>query len=64
MFGLTVISAAMNLLVLRFLTMNTADEKRDKQEAQLAARGFFLIFLKRKNNLQNTAFFLQITFKN
>ncbi|CAG9533732.1 unnamed protein product [Cercopithifilaria johnstoni] len=39
MFGLTVISAAMNLFVLRFLTMNTADEKRDKQEAQLAARG-------------------------
>ncbi|EJW84068.1 hypothetical protein WUBG_05021, partial [Wuchereria bancrofti] len=28
MFGLTVVSAAMNLLVLRFLTMNTADEKR------------------------------------
>ncbi|KAM3720058.1 Two pore potassium channel protein [Dirofilaria immitis] len=39
MIGLTVISAAMNLLVLRFLTMNTVDEKRDKQEAQLAARG-------------------------
>uniref|UniRef100_A0A915PUC5 Two pore potassium channel protein sup-9 n=1 Tax=Setaria digitata TaxID=48799 RepID=A0A915PUC5_9BILA len=39
MFGLTVISAAMNLLVLRFLTMNTADEKRDKQEEQLAAQG-------------------------
>ncbi|VDM94588.1 unnamed protein product, partial [Onchocerca ochengi] len=39
MFGLTVISAAMNLLVLRFLTMNTLDETRDKQEAQLAARG-------------------------
>lgn len=37
--GLTVISAAMNLLVLRFLTMNTEDEKRDEQEAQLAARG-------------------------
>ncbi|VDM41930.1 unnamed protein product [Toxocara canis] len=39
LFGLTVISAAMNLLVLRFLTMNTEDEKRDEQEAQLAARG-------------------------
>lgn len=37
--GLTVISAALNLLVLRFLTLNTEDEKRDKQEAQLAARG-------------------------
>lgn len=39
LFGLTVVSAAMNLLVLRFLTMNTEDERRDEQEAQLAARG-------------------------
>ncbi|CAJ0576588.1 unnamed protein product, partial [Mesorhabditis spiculigera] len=39
MFGLAVISAAMNLLVLRFLTMNTEDEKRDEREALLAARG-------------------------
>ncbi|KJH40370.1 hypothetical protein DICVIV_13679 [Dictyocaulus viviparus] len=39
LFGLTVISAAMNLLVLRFLTMNTEDENRDEQEAKLAARG-------------------------
>ncbi|KAK0395993.1 hypothetical protein QR680_001523 [Steinernema hermaphroditum] len=39
LFGLTVISAAMNLLVLRFLTMNTEDEKRDEKEAKLAARG-------------------------
>jgi hypothetical protein len=29
----------MNLLVLRFLTMNTEDERRDEAEAQLAARG-------------------------
>ncbi|CAI5440722.1 unnamed protein product [Caenorhabditis angaria] len=40
LFGLTVISAAMNLLVLRFLTLNTEDEKRDEQEAILAAQGF------------------------
>ncbi len=39
LFGLTVVSAAMNLLVLRFLTLNTEDERRDEQEAQLAARG-------------------------
>ncbi|CAD6198780.1 unnamed protein product [Caenorhabditis auriculariae] len=38
-FGLTVISAAMNLLVLRFLTMNTEDERRDEQEALLASQG-------------------------
>ncbi|KAI8505793.1 Potassium channel sub K member 9 [Branchiostoma belcheri] len=31
--GLTVVSASMNLLVLRFLTMNTEDEKRDELEA-------------------------------
>ncbi|KAK0040427.1 two pore potassium channel protein sup-9, partial [Biomphalaria glabrata] len=39
LFGLTVISAAMNLLVLRFLTMNTVDEKRAEMEAAAAARG-------------------------
>lgn len=36
--GLTVISAAMNLLVLRFLTMNTEDERRDELEAAQAAQ--------------------------
>ncbi|VDM98744.1 unnamed protein product [Thelazia callipaeda] len=43
LFGLTVISAAMNLLVLRFLTMNTEDQKRDEQEAKLAARGLVCV---------------------
>ncbi|KAH3709334.1 two pore potassium channel protein sup-9-like [Dreissena polymorpha] len=38
LFGLTVISAAMNLLVLRFLTMNTVDERRDELEAAVAAQ--------------------------
>uniref|UniRef100_A0A1I8BI21 Potassium channel subfamily K member n=1 Tax=Meloidogyne hapla TaxID=6305 RepID=A0A1I8BI21_MELHA len=42
-FGLAVISAAMNLLVLRFLTLNTEDEKRDKREAKLAAKGLVTI---------------------
>jgi potassium channel subfamily K protein 9 len=46
-FGLTVISAAMNLLVLRFLTLNTEDEKRDQREAKLAAKGLVTI-----NNLR------------
>lgn len=36
--GLTIISAAMNLLVLRFLTMNTEDERRDELEAAVAAQ--------------------------
>jgi len=38
LFGLTVISAEMNLLVLRFLTMNTEDELRDEIEAAVAAQ--------------------------
>ncbi|ELT90934.1 hypothetical protein CAPTEDRAFT_120045 [Capitella teleta] len=38
LFGLTVVSAAMNLLVLRFLTMNTDDERKDELEAATAAR--------------------------
>lgn len=38
LFGLTVVSSAMNLLVLRFLTMNTADKRREELEAVAAAR--------------------------
>lgn len=38
LFGLAVVSAAMNLLVLRFLTMNTEDERREEMEAAAAAR--------------------------
>ena len=33
--GLAVVSAAMNLLILRFLTMNTADERRDESLAAI-----------------------------
>ena len=35
--GLAVVSAAMNLLVLRFLTMNTEDERRDHLRETLAS---------------------------
>ena len=38
LFGLAVLSAAMNLLVLRFLTMNTEDERKDELEAIAAVR--------------------------
>lgn len=38
LFGLSVVSAAINLLVLRFLTLNTEDERRDEQEAATAAQ--------------------------
>ncbi|CAK9303697.1 unnamed protein product [Gordionus sp. m RMFG-2023] len=37
LFGLTVVSAAINLLVLRFMTLNTEDEKRDSAEAKVKA---------------------------
>lgn len=37
LFGLAVLSAAMNLLVLRFLTMNTEDERKDELEAFAAS---------------------------
>lgn len=39
LFGLSVVSAAINLLVLRFLTLNTEDERRDEAEAALTAAG-------------------------
>uniref|UniRef100_A0A1I8GZR1 Ion_trans_2 domain-containing protein n=1 Tax=Macrostomum lignano TaxID=282301 RepID=A0A1I8GZR1_9PLAT len=38
MAGLTVVSSAMNLLVLRFLTMNTEDVRREELEQAAAAR--------------------------
>uniref|UniRef100_A0A8C1PKC3 Potassium channel, subfamily K, member 15 n=1 Tax=Cyprinus carpio TaxID=7962 RepID=A0A8C1PKC3_CYPCA len=37
--GLTVIGAFLNLVVLRFLTMNSEDEKRDAQERASLKRG-------------------------
>jgi potassium channel subfamily K protein 9 len=33
MFGLAVIAAALNLMVLKFLTLNTEDERRDEHQA-------------------------------
>ena len=38
LFGLTVVSSVMNLLVLRFLTMNTDDQRRDYLEAAAQAQ--------------------------
>ncbi|XP_025897025.1 potassium channel subfamily K member 3 [Nothoprocta perdicaria] len=37
--GLTVIGAFLNLVVLRFMTMNAEDEKRDAEQRALLARG-------------------------
>lgn len=39
LFGLTVFAAALNLMVLRLLTMNTEDERKDELQALAAARG-------------------------
>jgi len=39
LFGLAIVAASLNLLVLRFVTMNTEDERRDEAEAQQAAQG-------------------------
>ncbi len=33
MFGLAIVAASLNLMVLKFMTMNTEDEKRDEQQA-------------------------------
>jgi potassium channel subfamily K protein 9 len=33
LFGLAVVAACLNLLVMRFITMNTEDERRDEAEA-------------------------------
>ncbi|KAJ8360833.1 hypothetical protein SKAU_G00173580 [Synaphobranchus kaupii] len=38
--GLTVIGAFLNLVVLRFLTMNSEDERRDAEERALSKRGW------------------------
>lgn len=34
LFGLAIVAACLNLLVLRFVTMNTEDEKRDQAQAE------------------------------
>ncbi|KAH9634389.1 hypothetical protein HF086_010869 [Spodoptera exigua] len=36
LFGLAIVAACLNLLVLRFVTMNTEDEKRDQAQAEQA----------------------------
>ncbi|ODM94643.1 Two pore potassium channel protein sup-9, partial [Orchesella cincta] len=39
LFGLAIVAASLNLLVMRFITMNTEDERRDEAEALQAAAG-------------------------
>lgn len=40
LFGLAIVAASLNLLVLRFVTMNTEDERRDEAEALQVRRHF------------------------
>lgn len=44
LFGLAIVAASLNLLVLRFVTMNTEDEKRDEAEALQVRISNFLLF--------------------
>jgi hypothetical protein len=44
LFGLAIVAASLNLLVLRFVTMNTEDERRDEAQAIIAASGLETIF--------------------
>ncbi|XP_068899582.1 two pore potassium channel protein sup-9 isoform X3 [Tenebrio molitor] len=39
LFGLAIVAASLNLLVLRFVTMNTEDERRDEAQAMQALAG-------------------------
>lgn len=41
LFGLAIVAASLNLLVLRFVTMNTEDERRDEAQAMQALQGGF-----------------------
>lgn len=57
LFGLAIVAASLNLLVLRFVTMNTEDERRDEAQAMQVIRqdiaiahihyyvGLFLFFI-------------------
>lgn len=48
LFGLAIVAASLNLLVLRFVTMNTEDERRDEAEALQVKILFVILFLVKK----------------
>lgn len=54
LFGLAIVAASLNLLVLRFVTMNTEDERRDEAQAMQVGNNLSILFLFRyllfKNN--------------
>lgn len=45
LFGLAIVAASLNLLVLRFVTMNTEDERRDEAQAMQVIYKWFFFFV-------------------
>ena len=41
LFGLAIIAACLNLMVLKLMTLNTADEKRDEEQAMQVILSYF-----------------------
>lgn len=57
--GLAIVAASLNLLVLRFMTMNTEDERRDVAEArQVRISRLHLRFI--EHNLEESLYYLII----
>lgn len=48
LFGLAVVAASLDLLVLRFVTMNTEDERRDEAEALQVILKYYLFIIRYK----------------
>jgi hypothetical protein len=53
LFGLAIVAASLNLLVLRFVTMNTEDERRDEAQAIQALQGGNFYMTNLKNHIKN-----------
>lgn len=65
LFGLAIVAASLNLLVLRFVTMNTEDERRDEAQAMQVQNHFnithlFLFIIKYAFSI----IFLQLFYQN
>jgi potassium channel subfamily K member 9 len=51
LFGLAIVAASLNLLVLRFVTMNTEDERRDEAQAIHVSIYLYCVISNLKKNL-------------
>ena len=54
LFGMAIVAASFNLFVLRFVTMNTEDERRDEAEALQVNIPMIKLTLKRLNQSKMT----------